>query len=68
MIDFHAGQDPVFFKDPLDLFFLTPHDSPVIIPSLFPFPVDESIEYAIFKRGFELDVRAELEKDYGGLG
>ena len=56
MVDFHAGEDSVFFKDPVDLFLFAPHDGPVIIPSLFPFPVGKSIEYTVFERGFELDV------------
>ncbi len=59
VVDFHGGEHAMFFEDPIDLFFFTPHDVPVVIISLFPLSFDHAFEDTVFEGGFELDIGAE---------
>jgi hypothetical protein len=61
-------QYAMFFKNPIDLFLLAPHDVPVVIPSLFPLSVGHAVVCTIFESSFEFYVGAELTHYYGGFG
>lgn len=59
VIDFHGREHSMFFKYPIDLLLLAPHDVPVVIISLFPLSLDETFEDAVFEGSFELDIGTE---------
>lgn len=68
MIYFHVWQDPVLLEYPINLFLLTPNHIPVIVPSLSPLSISESIVNTVFECGFKLNIVATSFKKYGGLG
>jgi hypothetical protein len=68
MIDPHVGQDTMPLKYPVHLFLLAPNYIPVIIPSLLPLSIYESIVNAIFESSFEFYARPESPISYGCVG
>ncbi len=55
MVDLHPGEDPGLFKDPVDLFLVTPHDVPVIVVGLLPLAAIETTKDTVSEIGLELD-------------
>ena len=56
MVDLAALSEPVLFEDPVDLFFLAPHDVPVVGLGLSPLTCVESLVDTVSEGCFELDV------------
>ena len=61
-------KDTVLLVDPVHLLLFAPDHVPVIVPSLLPLPVDESLIYCILESGFELDAVAASQIVYAGVG
>ena len=68
MVDLHVGEDAMLFKDPVYLLLLAPHQIPIIVPGLLPFPADQSVVDAVFEGGFKLDGGSSSFENYGATG
>lgn len=45
----------MFFEDPINLFFFTPHDIPIVAIDFSPFAGSHRLIYAVSERSFEFD-------------
>lgn len=68
MVDFGSRLESIFFIDPINLLFFTPHNIPIVAISFSPVSIVQTLVDTVSKCSFEFDVLTECYMNYGGVG